>query len=209
MIILLSFLTVIAIIAGPILAIQIQKLIERIAKERQDKDLLFKTLMSTRDNRLLPQHVQALNMIDIIFSGKNKKDKAVVEAWSEYRDHLHDYPPKPSTDSGKTLSEAQASTYQAQCDSWQTKSTDLLINLLAEMAESLDYHFDKVLLKRGAYTPTGYGETELAQLIIRRGLTEVFLGLKSIPIHIVEPTHAEETKPSKEDSQQEKPVGNR
>ncbi len=201
----LSLLTVIAIVAGPILAVRIQKIIERISKKREDKDLLFKTLMSTRDNRLVPQHVQALNMIDIIFSGGGKKDEAVIEAWSEYRDHLHNYPPKPSADSGKTLSEAQASTYQAQCDSWQTKSTDILTNLLAKMAESLDYHFDKVLLKRGAYTPTGYGETEFAQLIIRRGLTEVFLGSKSIPIHIVEPPHAEETKPSQEDSPQEKP----
>lgn len=202
---LLSLLTIIAIIAGPILAIQIQKLIERITQKRQTKDILFKTLMSTRDNRVSLEHVRALNMIDIIFAGRSKKDKAVVEAWSEYRDHLHAYPKKPPTEFGKDLSEAQATTYRAKCDSWQSKTTDFLTDLLDRMAKSLNYHFDKVLLKRGAYTPTGHGETEYEQLLIRRGLAEVFLGLKSIPIHIVETPQTKEKKPPKEDNKQEEP----
>ena len=214
---LLSALTVIAIITGPILAIRIQKLIERIAQKRQEKKALFMTLMSTRGRPLLPEHVQALNMIDVIFSGKgkimstifsgrSKKDKAVVEAWSEYRDHLlNDYPKQPS-------SEADRATYQARCDVWQSKSTELLTELLGNMATSLNYHFDKVLLRKGAYTPIGYNETWFSQLVVQRGLTEVFLGTKAIPIHIVEPTPAKKTKPSdkdsskpsKEDAQQEK-----
>lgn len=202
---LLAILTVIAIVVGPILAIQVQKLIERVAQRRQTKDLLFKTLMSTRDNRLLPDHVRALNMIDIIFSGRSKKDKAVIATWNEYRDHLYNYPPKPFPDSGEVLSEAQEATYRAKCEDWQSKSTDFLANLLAKMAENLNYHFDKVLLKRGAYTPTGYGETEFEQLLIRRGLAKVFLGSKSIPIHIVESPRVQETKPSQEITQQEKP----
>lgn len=142
-------------------------------------------------------------MIDIVFSGKSKKDKAVVEAWSEYRDHLHAYPQKPSAEGGKNLSEAQATAYQAKCESWQSKSTEFLSELLDKMAASLNYHFDKVLLKRGAYTPTGHGETEFEQLLIRRGLVEVFLGLKSIPIHIVKTPKAKEKKPPKEDNKQE------
>jgi hypothetical protein len=197
-------LTIAAIIAGPILAVRAQKLIESFTQRRQHKDLLFKTLMSTRDNRLSLEHVRALNMIDIVFSDKSKKDKAVVEAWSEYRDHLHAYPQKPPTETGKNLSEAQATTYQAKCDAWQLKSTDILANLLDKMAACLNYHFDKVLLKRGAYTPTGYSETELDQYIIRKGVTDLFLGLKSIPIHIVKTSLIKE----KKNTQQEKPNNN-
>lgn len=208
MAILLSVLTVIAIIAGPILAVQVQKLIERITQKRQSKKTLFMTLMSTRGRPLVLEHVQALNMIDVIFSDKSifdvffrdkrKKERAVVDAWSEYRDHLNDYPKQPPSESGNGLSEAARTAYKSKCDDWQSRSIELLAELLAKMAASLNYHFDKVLLKKGAYTPRGYGDTELAQLVIQRGLSEVLLGLKSIPIRVVEVPSTERTESSKE-----------
>ena len=198
-------LTITAIIVGPILAVQAQKLIERITQKRQAKDLIFTTLMSTRDNRLLPEHVRALNMIDIVFSGGSKKDKAVIESWSEYRDHLSNYPKEPSPDSGKELSEAQVVTHKALCDNWQSEATEFLVNLLATMAENLNYHFDRTLLKRGAYTPSGYGQTEFDQFIIRRNLADIFSGLKSFPIHIVKPPPTKETESSQEGAVQENP----
>lgn len=178
---------VIAIIAGPILAIQAQQIIERIKQKREERRRLFMTLMATRDRPLVLEHVQSLNMIDIVFSGKNKKDKAVIEAWSELRDHLYNYPQRPSAESGTDISKADRARYQTNIDTWGLKKIDLLIELLAKMAESLNYHFDKVLLKRGAYTPAGYGETESDQYIIRKGVADLFQGLTSIPIRIEEP----------------------
>ena len=178
-----SALTIIAIILGPILAVQIQKLIERITQKRDEKRRVLMVLMATRDRRILPEHVQALNMIDIVFSGKGKKDMLVVEAWAEYRDHLNSYPHEPS---GKKLSDTEQAALQSKRDTWVSKATDLLVELIAKMAESLNYHFDKVLLKKGAYTPSGFGEDEVQRWVISRGLTEVFLGTKSIPIRIVE-----------------------
>ena len=63
-------LTILAVILGPILAVQAQKAIERWRERRNRKLWVFKTLMATRGSRLSPNHVQALNMIDLEFSVK-------------------------------------------------------------------------------------------------------------------------------------------
>ncbi|WP_406935450.1 DUF6680 family protein [Acinetobacter seifertii] len=55
-----------ATLLGPILAIQIQKLIEKRNFAHTRKVVLFEQLMATRATRLSPEHVRALNMIDII-----------------------------------------------------------------------------------------------------------------------------------------------
>ena len=91
--------TIIAIILGPILAVQVQKLIERLHQRRDERIKIFMTLLTTK-GRLVPEHVQALNAIHFFFRGERKKDKAVVEAWDLYRDHLNDGPqqPKPQAD---------------------------------------------------------------------------------------------------------------
>jgi len=64
------------------------------------------------------------------------------------------------------------------------------------MAESLGYHYDRTLLRRGAYTPEGYDEADMSQLLIRRTLTEVLLGIRPIPIRVVEVPCTEEPEDS-------------
>ncbi|MBU1259875.1 MAG: hypothetical protein KJ757_04000 [Planctomycetes bacterium] len=210
---LLAILTIIAIIIGPILAVQAQQLIEFLKQKREEKRRLFMVLMATRARPLVPEHVQALNMIDVTFSGKGmvyaifrgkrKKEEAVIEAWSELRDHLFNYPQQLQAKPGIDIPAEDKTSYQNRCNTWVSRKDELLIELLAKMAESLNYHFDKVLLKRGAYTPAGYGETEYEQLQIRKGLAGIFQGSKSIPIHIVESSHDQE-KLSQKTTQQEK-----
>ncbi len=189
-------LTIIAIIAGPILAIQVQKIIERVTQRRDEKRRLFMTLMATREQQMLREHVQALNMIDIVFSGKNKKNKAVVGAWTEYRDHLNEYPRELS---GKELTDTEKTRLQSRRDSWSLSGLDSLSNLLEKMAASLNYHFDKVFLKRGAYTPQGYGDDEFQQYCIRKGVMELFLG-KPLPIRVVEVASTEGAEGSQKDT---------
>lgn len=73
----------------------------------------------------------------------------------------------------------------------------MLTDLLYEMAKVLDYDFDKVHLKRGAYIPQGHVDIELEQNFIRRSLVDLFLGGKSIPINIVNPPEQTETTKTK------------
>src|SRR6185295_14020788 len=90
---LVDFLTIAAILLGPIIAIRITTYLERRRESYNRKERAFRTLMATRATRLSGDHVQALNMIDIEFYEKkkwkkNSKNKAVVEAWMEYLDLL-------------------------------------------------------------------------------------------------------------------------
>ncbi len=208
-----TVITIIAIIAGPILAVQAQKIVEFFKLKHEEKRKLFMTLMSTRGRPLVLEHVQALNMIDVIFSNKGvvdylffrrrKRNIKVVEAWSELRDHLYNAPKLPVA-SGSDSPPKDNVAFNAQLEVWAKTKDELLVELLAKMAESLNYHFDKVILKRGSYTPQRYGDIDVSQEIIHRGLTEVFLGLKSLPISIVpSPKEGEEGKKEKEDSQDE------
>jgi len=122
-----TIITIIAIVAGPILAVQAQKWIERIGRQREEKRRLFLALMTTRGRPLVGEHVQALNMIDVIFSGKGVKDRAVVEAWGEYRDHLNNYPRDPAD---KKVSDAERAALQNKRDSWTSRKGDLLVEVL-------------------------------------------------------------------------------
>ena len=204
-------LTIIAIIAGPILAVQAQKIIERIKQRRDEKRKLFMSLMVTRGRPLLLEHVQALNMIDIVFSVKwyrSKKDKAVIDAWSVFRDHLYHFPKEPLAKEGTDISKEDTSTYNAQMETWISKKDDLLIEILDKMAKPLGYRFDKVLLKRGSYTPRHYDDLEACQLINLRGLAQILVGNKSLPVNIVgiPPTEGKEApqKAPPEEPKQEK-----
>lgn len=120
-------------------------------------------------------------MIDIEFH-ENKK---IVDAWKLLLDHFLNYP-KDTNDP----------TYRATLNACSEKSSELLTGLLFEMAKTLDFDFDKVHLKRGAYIPQGHAEIELEQNFIRGSLTDLFLGKKSFPVNIV--SVPEETKKGEE-----------
>ena len=90
---LVDWLTITAILLGPIIAIRITRYLEKGRDDYARKERIFKTLMATRATRLSGDHVQALNMIDIEFYEKKKwkrngRNRAVVEAWMEYHDWL-------------------------------------------------------------------------------------------------------------------------
>lgn len=74
----------IVIIAAPIISVWVAQKLQDRDKKRQDKMDVFKTLMTSRIYGWTPQSVQALNIIDIVFSD----DKKVREQWKKYYDKL-------------------------------------------------------------------------------------------------------------------------
>src|SRR4051812_16590246 len=75
-----------ATVAGPILAVQAQKFIERIKDRNERKRRIFYVLMATRATKLSLDHVQNLNMIELEFgAGRSQRqsasDKKVITAW--------------------------------------------------------------------------------------------------------------------------------
>lgn len=167
---LLNILTILAIVLGPIIALQIQRRLDQSREARNRKMWIFKTLMSFRATALAPSFVQALNLIDVEFDGLNEKEKAVRKAWKVLLDHYVDLgrTPDPNT---PTLNE---------------KSTQLRTDLLLKMGQCLGYDFDEVQIRKGSYYPTGLGDVEAEQHAIRRGVLNVLSGKARIPVGIFE-----------------------
>src|SRR5262245_5501290 len=83
-----DLLIVAATIIGPILAVQVQKALERWRADGARRDHIFKVLMATRAARLAPNHIEALNMINIELPASKKRFKKARSAWKAYFAHL-------------------------------------------------------------------------------------------------------------------------
>jgi len=155
-----------ATLLGPILAVQAQKAIERSCERHNRKSWVFHTLMATRAARVSADHVQALNMIDLVFYGqrilgihrRSKSEQSVIDAWREYHDHLN--------------TKADEKTIEL----WHVKGDELFVNLLFAMAEDVGYKFDRVQLKKGAYSPMAHGDLEYEQSMLRKLTLRVLSG---------------------------------
>lgn len=162
-----EILTIIAIILGPIFAVQIEKYLQRKRDEKERRINIFKTLMATRGSSLSFAHVEALNRIDLEFSVGRKYLK-VIESWKEYFDNLN-----------------QKALDREQLIVWLAKNEELLANLLYEMGLSLGYAFDKVLIKRNIYSPVGHATIEKENEQIRQGLIEILNSERAVPMTII------------------------
>jgi hypothetical protein len=166
--IVISILTIIAIVVGPIVALDIQRRLDKGREARNRKLWVFKTLMSFRATALSPNFVQALNLIEVEFDSKNEREKAVLIAWKVLLDHFGEL--------GKTPLPPNA----------DEKTATLTTNLLLAMGKCLGYDFDEVQIKKGAYYPMGLGNVEQEQHSVRRGILDVLAGRRRIPVGIFE-----------------------
>lgn len=163
-----------ATLVGPILAVQAQKAIERATERKNRKVWVFHSLMATRSARVSPEHVRALNMIDLAFYGKrtfghhrrSKAEASVLDAWHEYLDHL---------DTKYVDSEFQL---------WLAKGEELFVNLLSALAQDVGFRFDRVRLKKGAYSPVAHGELEREQQQLRKYALNVLSGTSPVKMEV-------------------------
>ena len=153
-----DWLMIAAVLLAPLVAVQVQKILERYREDKARRLNVFKTLMATRAATVSPQHVQALNMIDLEFQGV--KYKVVADAWRTYLDHLGHYPKDD----------------EKQQPVWGERRVDLLAKLLIEMGKSLGYVFDEVHIKRGIYAPEAHSQFETEERLIRGGIVRLLYG---------------------------------
>jgi hypothetical protein len=149
---------------SPLIAVQVTRFLDDRNEERGRKLQVFKTLMATRAYTLSIAHVEALNRIDLEFSSKRTVEKAVIDQWQQYLDHLGN----------------QTLTGQA----WSDKRVDLLVDLLYAMAKALGYEFNKTQIKNGTYSPTAHGRVETEQEHVRQLTLELLEGKRSIPMYV-------------------------
>jgi hypothetical protein len=166
---------VVATFLGPVFAVQAQKWVEALRERRNRKHFVFSQLMATRLARLSPEHVQALNMIDLAFYGdkylrfrwQSSTEKLVSREWKEYFDTLG----LESDDSNHSIV--------------TNKRDTAFIDLLSAIAIDVGYEFDKVQLRRGAYSPMIQTKTEEEQRRLREALLAVFEGSRPLRMDVV------------------------
>ncbi|HVZ47068.1 MAG TPA: DUF6680 family protein [Ramlibacter sp.] len=170
---------------SPLIAVQVTRWLDDLNEERGRKLQVFKILMATRAYSVSPQHVEALNRIDLEFSPKRPAEKAVLDVWQQYLDHL-----------GQTKMEAQA---------WNIRRVDLLVELLHAMGKAVGYDFNKTQIKNGTYSPTAHGRLESEQERLRTLTLELLEGKRLLPTFVANlnplPEGAASVKPT-EGSQQ-------
>lgn len=151
---------VFAIVLGPIIAVQITEMLRASKDARNRKVHIFRNLMATRSAQLAAMHIEALNLVELEF--QSKKHRKTLDAWRLYVDHLKDraYPK----------------------ETWPTRKSELLVDLLYEMSCSLGYNFDKVQIKSGSYYPSGYEDNDLDTLESRKLWLEVLRGKRHLPM---------------------------
>ena len=134
-----SIITILAIIVGPILAVQVETYLGRKREERERRLQVFRTLMITRKIPLSGFRIDALNSIDIYFD----RDEEVSKKWREYLDSLNN-PNK------EKISEDEA-------NSLKDKADEKFIDMLEVMAKAVGYKkFDKTYIKNTIYLPEEY-----------------------------------------------------
>ncbi len=174
-----EWLVVLATIAGPVVAVQAQKFIERARENRERKLRLFYALMGTRAARVSPDHVRALNMIDLEFYGRKifgfrlqfSAERAVINAWRIYQDHLN----TPQNERGEP---------PQGIGPWLARGDELFTELLYHISFALGFNFDRVQLRRGIYSPRAHDENEVAQLVIRNGLVRLLSGTEPLKMAV-------------------------
>jgi hypothetical protein len=159
-----DWLVVIATLLSPVFAVQVTEYLGRKRQVRDEQLRIFRTLMSTRASTLEIAHVQALNTIDVVFSGKSAKQEAVRLQWKQYLDHLNDknYPR----------------------EHWETRRKELLVDLLDTMGQHLGFNFDKTHLKNQSYYPQGYGDLEAEQAALRHATFEIVSGKRPLTMWV-------------------------
>jgi hypothetical protein len=172
-----GWLTILAVLLSPLVALEVQRRLEEHRERRNRKLTIFRNLMTTRASRMAALHIEALNSIEVEFYAKSGPDKEVLDAWREYSSHLY----QPDNLLGDDLKR------------WGEKQDDLVVDLLHTMANNLGYDIDKVTIRKNGYYPKGYIEVENELHALRKVALEVFGGKRPLPMAIVGPVEVGET----------------
>ena len=159
-------------ILGPVLAFGIQHWRDQLREDRNRKRKIFHQLLLTLKVPMAPAHVDAINSISLEFYSHPE----IIRAWRLYTSHLNN-----------------AAMLKNNSQRWGEKKFELLVDLVYEMGKVLGYsNIDKATLRDNLYVPQGYEDREQQFSQIRDSLQKVLRGERPVPITMVGPIQVEE-----------------
>ncbi|WP_186059704.1 DUF6680 family protein [Burkholderia gladioli] len=165
-----DFVIAFATLAGPIIAIQLQKYLDRRGERTRRQIEIYRALMMSRMTPNSPPHVNALNAVPLEFHDNT----AVMDRWRDFLMHLN------------VRAEGE------QLEAWGQRRVTLFVELLKAMGEGLRYEFRDAELQAHAYLPNWQVEMLNEQELVRKGLVDLIAGKASLPMKVTEfPTDPE------------------
>lgn len=164
----MDVINVIAIVVIPIVAVLIGQWLQNHSEKRKDKMQIFKVLMTSRIYGMTPESVNALNIIDIVFSD----DKGVREAWKDLNDKY-----RVSNPDQQQLKKIENAQYK----------------LLEEIANALGYK-DKITWEtiQNPYMPIGMANQIAAQKAMQQTYYNALNGVNNMVQQAQQPKESKE-----------------
>jgi hypothetical protein len=162
-----DWITVAAIVLGPILALFAQRLLDWMRERKERRVNLYQTVMSLRGTWLHPDSIRALNSIDTIFDKRG--DKSVRDAWERVIRHAC----TPMPDVRMNPDENKA---------WNDRLLDLRVDLYQLLGAAVGYDHTIDYIKNQLYVPQYHIDVELEQMQIRKQFAKAITddGLKVV-----------------------------
>jgi len=167
-----GWLTITAIVLGPVLAFAIQHWRDSLREAQRRRLQIFQQLLLTLKVPMAPRHVDALNSVPLNFSSDSK----VMQSWRLYTSHLNDW-----------------AFLKNNSQRWGERKFELLVDLASEMGRNLGYdHIDKATLRDNIYVPQGYVDQEEEFGQMRASTLQVLRGERPVPVTMVGPIQVQE-----------------
>lgn len=180
---LLDILTLIAIFGGPVVAVILTRWIDERRASRHRRMDVFRTLMRTRRSPIHPDHVGALNLVEIEFFGNDKVIRPLKDLMQHFANHQNR---KPDEETKPDMDPAEVSRRDQKFDHrLGEERSELRTILLHAIAKHLGFNIEQLEIFRGGYTPQGWDNVEFEQSLIRQYFVDLYLGRKTIPIEVI------------------------
>jgi hypothetical protein len=178
-----EWLTLIALFTGPAIAVFVTRWVDERRAVFQRRQDIFKTLMRTRRAPTSPEHVGALNLIELEF--QNEAD--IITRWKALYGHFaaqHQRTPSEAVDAQALPTDEVARRDQSFYARLFDERQKLLAKLLHAMGRKLGFRSEQLEIFEGGYLPQGWVDTEAEQMALRRFLVDLGAGRRWLPVGV-------------------------
>ena len=175
-----EWIMIVAVFTGPGAAVFIARELEKLGQKHSRRLSLFRSLMATRRTPTSPEHVTALNTIEVEFY----REKEVIISFKKHMDLM---PEQPRIESERVdfsnMSEEEVrkrnNYYELRIGNLRQ---DSLASLLHSISKSIGMPMDKHDVFRGGYHPEAFANMEMEQRAIRNFVIGLALHERSVPV---------------------------
>ncbi len=177
-----GWLTLAAIVAGPVFGAWFALHLQNRQQRKERRFDVFRTLMRTRRAPISPEHVGALNLVEIEFHDAPH----VISAWKALLQHFgtpHSRHANEEVTPETPANEAMERNARFGQRIFEERAR-LLSKLLHAMGASLGLKLEQLDIYEGGYTPEGWLAVEGEQAAARQMFAQIARGDRAFPIEV-------------------------